>query len=184
MIVKNILNYTFTENEKILLHSMHLADLTTSILKFLCIMFSLSDFALIPISVFVVITAVKKLLIWRRNRAFADSHGCKPPRRFSRIQNIRENLHANTKHAWLNMWYRRYSTVAPTFESATVGFDPIIFTNEPENIKTILATDFSTFDLGHRRKALMDPIVGPGIFSSDGQAWRHSRVCPTKQARI
>lgn len=144
-------------------------------------MFFLSDFALIPIGVFVLITTINKLLRWRKDRAFADSHGCKPPPKLARIQNIREVLHANRKHAWLDMWYRRYSRVAPTFVSATVGFDPIIFTNEPENIKTILATDFSTFDLGHRRKKLMDPIVGPGIFSSDGQAWRHSRVCPQKQ---
>lgn len=145
-------------------------------------MFSLSDFALIPIGVIVVITAINKLLRWRKDQAFADSHGCKPPAKLSRIQNIKEVLHANRKHAWLDMWYRRYSRVAPTFESATVGFDPIIFTNEPENIKTILATNFNTFDLGHRRKKLMDPIVGPGIFSSDGQAWRHSRVCPSQQA--
>lgn len=144
-------------------------------------MFSLSDFALVPIGVIVVISAINKLLRWRQDRAFADSHGCKPPAKLSRIENIKEVLHANRKHAWLDMWYRRYSRVAPTFESATVSINPIIFTNEPENIKTILATDFNAFDLGHRRKELMDPIVGPGIFSSDGQAWRHSRVRPKRQ---
>ena len=145
-------------------------------------MFSRSDLALIPIGVIIVITAINKLLRWRQDRAFANLHGCKPPAKLSRIQNIKEVLHANKRHAWLDMWYRRYSRVAPTFESATVSIDPIIFTNEPENIKTILATDFNTFDLGHRRKKLMGPIVGPGIFSTDGQAWRHSRVGPKKQA--
>lgn len=145
-------------------------------------MFSLSDFALFPIGVFVVITAVNKLLKLRQDRAFADSHGCKPLPKLSRFQNIKEVLHANKNHAWLDMWYRRYNRVASTFESATVSIDPIIFTNEPENIKTILATDFNTFDLGHRRKKLMNPIVGLGIFSTDGQAWRHSRVGSKKQA--
>ena len=145
-------------------------------------MFSPSDFAIIPIGLIVVFTAIQKLLRWRQDQAFANSHGCKPPVKLSRVQNIKEVLHANKNHAWLDMWYRRYSRVAPTFESATVSFDPIIFTNEPENIKTILATDFNTFDLGHRRKKLMDPIVGPGIFSTDGQAWRHSRVGQKKQA--
>ena len=145
-------------------------------------MFPPLDFALIPIGIIVVVTAIKKLLGWRQDRAFADSHGCKPPAKLSRIQNIKEVLHANKNHTWLDMWYRRYSRVAPTFESATVSFDPIIFTNDPENIKTILATQFSTFDLGYRRKKLMNPIVGPGIFSTDGEAWRHSRVGPKKQA--
>ena len=139
-------------------------------------MFTPSDLALIPLGFIVVITAINKLLRWRHDRDFADSHGCKPPPKLPRIQNVKEVLHANTKHAWLDMWYHRYSDVAPTFESATVSFDPIIFTNEPENIKSILATDFNTFDLGQRRKKLMNPIVGSGIFSTDGQAWKHSRV--------
>ncbi|ORY13585.1 cytochrome P450 [Clohesyomyces aquaticus] len=74
------------------------------------------------------------------------------------------------------MWIDRYQQIGKTFESATVSIQPIIFTIEPENIKTILATDFDSFELGSRRRTLMGPIVGPGIFSNDGAAWKHSRA--------
>jgi hypothetical protein len=58
-----------------------------------------------------------------------------------------------------------------------MSIDQIIFTIEPENIKTILATDFDNFELGQRRRTLMSHVIGPGIFSNDGAAWKHSRVC-------
>jgi hypothetical protein len=31
-------------------------------------------------------------------------------------------------------------------------------------------------DLGPRRRKLLSPLVGKGIFTSDGEAWEHSRV--------
>ena len=164
--------------KKSLFSSNYHANLSLTCLSFeYTMLFSPSEIVLLPVALIAVITAINKLLRWRQDRAFAESHGCKPPAKLSRIPNIREVLHANRKHAWLDMWNRRYKKVAPTFESSTVSLDPIVFTNEPENIKTILATNFSAFDLGERRKKLMDPIVGSGIFSTDGQAWRHSRVC-------
>lgn len=139
-------------------------------------MLFLSGLTLIPIGVISVVTAINWLGTWRQDRAFADSHGCKPPAKLSRLQNIIQQVKAIRSHTWLDMWCHRYSEVGSTFESATVSIEPIIFTNEPENIKTILATDFKTFELGERRRRLMGPLVGPGIFSNDGQAWKHSRV--------
>jgi cytochrome P450 len=47
---------------------------------------------------------------------------------------------------------------------------------EPENIKTMLATKFSDWELGSRRKAAFIPILGHGIFTTDGTAWEHSRA--------
>ncbi len=144
----------------------------------------LSGLMLIPVGVIVVVTAINWLRTRRQNRAFADSHGCKPPAKLSRLQNIIQQVKAIRSHTWLDMWYHRYLDVGSTFESATVSIEPIIFTNEPENIKTILATDFKTFELGDRRRRLMDPLVGPGIFSNDGQAWRHSRVSEEEQMMV
>lgn len=131
---------------------------------------------LIPLGALAFVTAIQWLRKGRQDQAFADYHGCKPPAKLSRLRNIIQQIKAIQSHTWLDMWYHRYIEVGSTFESATVSMEPIIFTNEPENIKTILATDFKTFDLGDRRRKLMGPLVGPGIFSNDGQAWRHSRV--------
>lgn len=139
-------------------------------------MLELSRITIILIGIIVLVTTLNRLQRWRRNRAFSAAHGCQPPARLSRFRNLIQQIKAIKSHTWLDMWCRRYSTVAATFESATVSIDPIIFTNEPENIKAMLSTDFESFDLGDRRRRLVGPLLGPGIFSNDGPAWRHSRV--------
>ncbi|KAH9905495.1 putative cytochrome P450 alkane hydroxylase [Xylariomycetidae sp. FL2044] len=78
-------------------------------------------------------------------------------------------------HTTLELFHWKYNSIGRTYESATVGLSPIIFTVDPENLKTILATDFQKWDLGPRRRKLLSPLVGKGIFTSDGQAWEHSR---------
>lgn len=50
-----------------------------------------------------------------------------------------------------------------------------IMTRDPENIKAILSTQFSDFDMSHRRSVFY-PVLGDGIFASDGETWRHSRA--------
>lgn len=47
---------------------------------------------------------------------------------------------------------------------------------EPENIKTLLATKFNDYSIGYRRKKSFIPVLGAGIFSTDGAAWEHSRA--------
>lgn len=50
-----------------------------------------------------------------------------------------------------------------------------ILTIEPENVKAMLATDFKSFGMGHRHGQL-SPLLGDGIFTSEGEPWRHSRT--------
>ncbi|KAE8150736.1 cytochrome P450 [Aspergillus avenaceus] len=123
----------------------------------------------------IVPTLVHVLRNWWRLRALAAAHGCRPPPRLSRFKNIRQQMAALTAHSWLEMWCQRYAAVGTTFESATVGLDSIIFTIDPENIKCILATKFSSFALGQRRRNLLSPLVGTGVFTADGKGWEHSR---------
>lgn len=144
-------------------------------------MLDLWRITIIPIGIIVLATTFSRLQRWRRDRAFAIAHGCQPPVRLSRFRNLIEQLQATKSHTWLDMWCRRYSTVGATFESATVTIDPIIFTNEPENIEAMLSTDFKSFELGERRRRLSGPLLGPGIFSNEGPAWRHSRVSTNRE---
>jgi hypothetical protein len=48
-------------------------------------------------------------------------------------------------------------------------------TIDPENVKTILATQFEDFDLG-QRLALWAPLAGAGIFTTDGAHWEVSNL--------
>ena len=49
-------------------------------------------------------------------------------------------------------------------------------TIEPENVKTILSTKFNDFSLGSRRADIFIPVLGHGIFDTDGAAWERSRA--------
>ena len=49
-----------------------------------------------------------------------------------------------------------------------------ISTKDPENIKALLATQFQDFGLG-KRHAHFKPLLGDGIFTLDGEGWKHSR---------
>lgn len=51
----------------------------------------------------------------------------------------------------------------------------MIFTIEPENIKTILASNFNDWSITTRRKHAFGPYIGHGILTADGLKWKHSR---------
>nr|AGZ83172.1 alkane-inducible cytochrome P450 52A3 [Saccharomyces cerevisiae] len=55
-----------------------------------------------------------------------------------------------------------------------LGPAKIILTVDPENIKTMLATQFNDYALGFRHTHLA-PLLGDGIFTLDGEGWKHSR---------
>ncbi|KAL4971269.1 cytochrome P450 [Aspergillus desertorum] len=57
-----------------------------------------------------------------------------------------------------------------------MGFVHIVATIEPENVKAILSTKFNDFDLGTRREKAFQPLLGYGIFCTDGARWEHSRA--------
>ncbi|KAL8807777.1 MAG: hypothetical protein Q9200_004532 [Gallowayella weberi] len=50
-----------------------------------------------------------------------------------------------------------------------------IYTIDPENVKTVLALKFQDYRLGQRREDAFVPLLGKGIFTSDGEFWEHSR---------
>jgi len=45
-----------------------------------------------------------------------------------------------------------------------------VSTIEPENLKSVLATDFKNWRVGNERKKFLGPLLGEGIFTSDGAA--------------
>ncbi|KAF2671649.1 cytochrome P450 52A12 [Microthyrium microscopicum] len=51
-----------------------------------------------------------------------------------------------------------------------------ITTSDPKNIQAVLATQFKDFALGENRSGGFAPLLGVGIFTSDGDQWAHSRA--------
>ncbi|KAF2738015.1 cytochrome P450 52A12 [Polyplosphaeria fusca] len=62
-----------------------------------------------------------------------------------------------------------------TFSQNLLG-NTEIFTIDPKNVQAVLATQFKDFGLGHVRNNNFYPLLGYGIFSSDGKLWEHSRA--------
>ena len=54
------------------------------------------------------------------------------------------------------------------------------FTTDPENVEAILSTRFEDYTLGARRLAGL-PLLGEGIFTQDGPAWKRSRELIRRQ---
>ena len=47
----------------------------------------------------------------------------------------------------------------------------VIATVDPKNIQAVLATQFNDFALGELRRKNFFPLLGNGIFTSDGKTW-------------
>lgn len=60
-------------------------------------------------------------------------------------------------------------------EVSLTGQKRILMTREPEQIKAILATQFTKFGHGPQWHRLWRPFLGDGIFATDGQQWHDSR---------
>ena len=69
--------------------------------------------------------------------------------------------------------FKRLGTWTYDFKIPTL--QTIIATAEPANAKAIFGTQFDDFATGGRLQVL-GPLIGKGIFSSDGDDWRHSRA--------
>ncbi|KLO20137.1 cytochrome P450 monooxygenase pc-1 [Schizopora paradoxa] len=54
-------------------------------------------------------------------------------------------------------------------------FENRIFTTEPEHMKQILATEFTNWEKGDIFKSIFQPLLGNGVFNSDGEMWKFHR---------
>lgn len=68
----------------------------------------------------------------------------------------------------------RFQKYGTTFSGVLMG-QSFIITMEPENVKAVLAMNFKDFGIRGRKESF-GPLLGNGIFTSDGVQWEHSRV--------
>ncbi|KAI8810842.1 cytochrome P450 [Cladochytrium replicatum] len=65
---------------------------------------------------------------------------------------------------------------SPETEALLIPFtEPLHFIKTPENLEYVLKTKFESFEKGPRFRENMFPILGHGIFNSDGEHWRTQR---------
>lgn len=123
-----------------------------------------------------VVARIRRFLV---RRQFARLHGCKPlvrrsnkdpflglDRTYSIIQSARQ-------HKALEHGHARHRRLKYTFASRQMLHNTIL-TAEPENIKTILSINFKHYGLGYCLEQF-EPLLGKGIFDTDGDHWAMSR---------
>ena len=125
-----------------------------------------------------------QLTVGAGRRRMIREHGCEPIKDHAELEHwsdfifgfklLRENIAATKAGRFLDNGYRRSLRFGNTHKLRVANIK-IASTIEPENVKTILATQFKGWKIPDRRRQAFAPLLGKGIFTSDGADWQHSR---------
>ena len=144
-------------------------------------MFALFQVILSSCTIFILYYVYWTLASGRARRKLVEQLDCGPIKAlpdwdpFLGLQTFFDVAKWMREHTYLQNVQKRFVTLrANTFLQNFIGV-PVISTIEPENLKTVLSLDFKNWGLGQRRSRAFEPFVGPGIFSTDGREWSHSR---------
>ena len=130
------------------------------------------------------VIALGGILVWYIGTSikayqFKQKYGCKEPPLvpggFLSIKLLLDLLKTKSEGTMLEYAEHFFSLVKSQTFKLKLATVPIIFTQDPENIKAVLATQFNDFALGTRH-AHFKPLLGDGIFTLDGDGWKNSRL--------
>ncbi|KAF6226498.1 hypothetical protein HO133_009364 [Letharia lupina] len=80
---------------------------------------------------------------------------------------------ADKNNRLMELFLFHFQDVGNTLEQKFLG-TPAFGTIEPRNLEAMFSTRFADFGYGLRRQIFF-PLLGDGIFTQDGAAWKHSR---------
>lgn len=104
------------------------------------------------------------------------SHG--PPMRSSLpfgIDMIYRTVKATIAHKNLEIWMSHFERTGGWTVEGRMLTRRIVLTADPENIKALLATQFSDYGKGEPFHREWEPFLGDSIFATDGDKWHASR---------
>lgn len=125
-----------------------------------------------------------QLTVGANRRRMIREHGCKPIKKNWEYNNWKETLfgikvliedyRSFRERNLLESGRSRFRRHGNTFELHILR-TKLFATIEPEILKTMMATKFKDWNLPDRRKDAFVPLLGHGIFTTDGAAWHNSR---------
>jgi cytochrome P450 len=121
--------------------------------------------------------SVRRFII---RRQLTIRHGCQPVARASNkepllgLDTIPGTIRALRLHKILERTSELFRVHGTTFTVKELQRSAIV-TIEPENIKTVLSIKFKDYGISHRLEAFR-PLLGEGIFDTDGDHWAASRA--------
>ncbi|KAL8691098.1 MAG: hypothetical protein Q9218_003608 [Villophora microphyllina] len=94
------------------------------------------------------------------------------------MRSFRANMAARQKGDLPGHLMRAMDAVGPNAHTVEQQFlmNKVITTRDPENIKAVLSTQHSDWNLGPARGSLNMKVMGENILTHEGQAWKESRA--------
>ncbi|KAL4889353.1 cytochrome P450 [Aspergillus ambiguus] len=141
---------------------------------------------LVLLAVLALVASLRFFSSYVHHTRNARSWRCEPapfyPGDILGINTLREVLRALKENDLPRLVQRRFQRmctregrIVPTFNVSQLRRDAM-FTCDPKNIQAILITQFKDFEVGATRRSILEPYLGHGIFTSDGEEWTHSRA--------
>ncbi|KAL9619356.1 MAG: hypothetical protein Q9160_006036 [Pyrenula sp. 1 TL-2023] len=119
----------------------------------------------------------------RRRRKIA-AFGCEPVAKipmqdclgFRMLQN---HLKARKAYRWPSFLIETLETAGASVHTAShrILNQEMLYTRDVENVKAILTDPQDDYVLGYSRGPNIEPLMGNGLFTAEGQTWRHYRIC-------
>ncbi|KAE8153286.1 cytochrome P450 [Aspergillus avenaceus] len=138
----------------------------------------------ISISLAIAFSVISALRLYKaiskiyRSRKLSKEWNCQPVKSYPSgvfgIKVLRYVIDARRKGQIGQCLHEAHSHYGNTMKFNILGHE-VMSTSEPENIQAVLASQFSSFGLSRWRYPQYQPLLGKGIFTSDGMAWEHSR---------
>jgi len=142
-------------------------------------------FTLANVTVTLLSLYIAKRICWEITtgshlRTLAKRHGCLPAKS---VQTPFTNglffwwaqIRAIKEHRLLPYMSSTFAEVRAHTRHYYVFNTHLLFTQDPDNVKAVLATNSAAWSLGQERIKDMSSYLGYGIFVNEGQAWKHSR---------
>ena len=119
----------------------------------------------------------------RRQHAEAARRGCSPcpvlPRKdLLGITQFRESIRATRAERGPKYVAEKLDSMGKnihTIQVRVLDYD-LNVTRDPENARACFSSQSNDFDIGVHRTQSWKPLLGVGIFTSQGEAWKHSRA--------
>lgn len=107
--------------------------------------------------------------------------GCKPPPVYPTkwpfgIDNVYQAVQADRVQKFPEFVDNRFRKMNYRTHRYHIMGGSGIATADPKIVQAILATQFNEFATGSRRRGNFLPLLGSGIFTTDGKMWEHSRA--------
>ncbi|KAF8861474.1 cytochrome P450 52A12 [Acephala macrosclerotiorum] len=121
------------------------------------------------------------VILHHQRQMLKKEHGCKEPSSYHNkdpifgLDAVWRNYVGWKTNSLLPELTSRYQKYGNTY-SLRMGGSRSLSTIEPENLKSILSTNFTSYSFGSKRNNALEPFLGASIFTLSGSDWQHSRA--------